>query len=149
MSQEDLANAAKLDRTYISQLERVQKSATLTTLDKLAGCLGVAPHRPLRTPARGSPRVHSHYMVRDQPHVPIVRRTGLIGRSTGTIPTHLLMDAVDATHELLDDVYSADLDISAILGLRNLSAFVGELFAAAVARASGKRLELNPATAVR
>ena len=144
MSQEDLANAARLDRTYISQLERARKSPTLTTLEKLAGCLGVAPQRLLRRPVRESPRIRSHYTVRDQPHVAIVRRTGPVGRSTGTVATHLLMDAVDATHELLDDMYSADLDISETLGLRNLSAFVGELFAAALAKASGKRLLLNP-----
>lgn len=41
-------------------------------------------------------------------------------------------------------MHSADLDISETLGLRSLSAFVGELFAAALAKASGKRLLLNP-----
>ena len=56
MSQEDLANAARLDRTYISQLERARKSPTLTTLEKLAGCLGVALNgccagRSVRVPA--------------------------------------------------------------------------------------------------
>ena len=39
MSQESLASAASLDRTYISQLERGQKSPTLNTLAKLAECL--------------------------------------------------------------------------------------------------------------
>ncbi len=54
------------------------------------------------------------------------------------------MDAVDATHELVDDMHGAELDISTVLGLRNLSAFVGELFAAALARVCSDQLLPNP-----
>ena len=144
MSQEELASAAGLDRTYVSLLERARKSVTLTTLDKLAGCLGITPHVLLREPALDSPRVPADYTVRRQSHVHVARPSTLAGPSSVAIETRLLMNAVNDAHALIDDMYGAELDIATILGLRNLSAFVGELFAAALAKASGGKLVLNP-----
>ncbi len=43
MSQEAMAEKADVDRTFISQIERGIRRATLTTLCKLAGALDVAP----------------------------------------------------------------------------------------------------------
>ncbi len=40
MSQEDLADKADLDRTYISSLERRRYAATIDVVDKLARALG-------------------------------------------------------------------------------------------------------------
>ena len=60
------------------------------------------------------------------------------------IPTRPLLAAVNTAHRLIDDLYSAELDVAAILGLRNLSAFVGELYAAALAKESGGLLAANP-----
>lgn len=40
-SQEALADAADLDRTYISSLERERYAATVDTLDSIANALGV------------------------------------------------------------------------------------------------------------
>lgn len=44
LSQEALADAAGIDRTYVSALERKVYSASIDRLDKLAAELGVAPH---------------------------------------------------------------------------------------------------------
>lgn len=44
MSQEALADAAGIDRTYVSSLERELYSASLDTLEKLASALDVQPH---------------------------------------------------------------------------------------------------------
>ena len=44
LSQEALAAAAGLDRTYISLLERERYSVSIDTLESLAGVLGVEPH---------------------------------------------------------------------------------------------------------
>lgn len=41
MSQEDLADRAGLDRTYVSGCERGVRNPTLKSLDKLANALGV------------------------------------------------------------------------------------------------------------
>lgn len=45
LSQEQLAAESDLHRTYISQLERGQKSPSLSTICRLAQTLAVAPHR--------------------------------------------------------------------------------------------------------
>jgi transcriptional regulator with XRE-family HTH domain len=43
LSQEALADAAGIDRTYVSALERRKYSASIDTLARLAAALGVAP----------------------------------------------------------------------------------------------------------
>jgi transcriptional regulator with XRE-family HTH domain len=48
LSQEQLAGDAGLDRTYISLIERGQKSPTLRTLLRLADVLDVAPSKIVR-----------------------------------------------------------------------------------------------------
>ena len=43
LSQEQLALAANVDRTFVSQMERGIRQPTITTLMKLAGALGIQP----------------------------------------------------------------------------------------------------------
>jgi transcriptional regulator with XRE-family HTH domain len=43
LSQEELALAADVDRTFVSQMERGIRQPTITTLMKLAGALGLQP----------------------------------------------------------------------------------------------------------
>lgn len=144
MSQESLASAASLDRTYISQLERGRKSPTLNTLAKLADCLDTTVQRLLREPVADSPTVPADYIVRNLEQVAIARHRPAGEVETVTMPTRSLLVAVNATHMLIDDLYSAELDIAAILGMRNLSGFVGELFATALSKASDGLLAANP-----
>lgn len=47
-SQEQLAEAADLHRTYVGAIERGEKNMTLTTLQRVAKALGVAPAELLR-----------------------------------------------------------------------------------------------------
>lgn len=42
LSQEELAEAAQLHRTYIGMIERGEKNATLTTIQRLASALDVS-----------------------------------------------------------------------------------------------------------
>ena len=144
MSQETLASAASLDRTYISQLERGNKSPTLKTLTKLADCLDTTVQHLLREPVLDSPTVPSDYFVRDIRKIAVARRPRTDKNETVTVPQRFLLAAVNTAHALIDNLYNADLDIAAILGLRNLSAFVGELFAAALNKTSDGLLALNP-----
>lgn len=50
LSQEDLATAAQIDRTYVSGCERGLRNPTLATLEKLADALSVPPHDLIRLP---------------------------------------------------------------------------------------------------
>ena len=44
LSQEDLAAAADIDRTYVSALERERYSASLDSIERIAVALSVEPH---------------------------------------------------------------------------------------------------------
>jgi len=44
LSQEALADAAGIDRTYVSALERQKYSLSIDRLDQIASSLGVEPH---------------------------------------------------------------------------------------------------------
>lgn len=44
ISQEDLAYACGLNRNFIGQLERFEKSASVNTIDKIAKALGISLH---------------------------------------------------------------------------------------------------------
>lgn len=45
ISQEALADLAKLHRTYVSSVERGERNVTLETIDKLAKALGISMSR--------------------------------------------------------------------------------------------------------
>lgn len=140
MSQEELAADAGLDRTYISQLERGQKSPTLTTLEKLATCLNVSPQHLLRSPHGAvGPRFPADYYACEYDQIPVSR-----GGDQIQLPVRIVTRAINIAHGLIDDLYAADLDIAAILGLRNLSAFIGELFAAAMVKTADSQFISNP-----
>jgi transcriptional regulator with XRE-family HTH domain len=49
LSQEELAHASGLDRTYISSCERGKRNASLLTLYRIAAALRVEPAELLRT----------------------------------------------------------------------------------------------------
>ena len=111
---------------------------------KLAECLDTTVQHLLREPAVSSPIVSTDYVVRNLRQVVVARRGRTDSEETVALPTRSLLTAVNATHGLIDDLYSAELDVAAILGLRNLSAFVGELFATALGKASDGMLKANP-----
>jgi transcriptional regulator with XRE-family HTH domain len=54
LSQEELAHRAKLDRTYISSLERSLYAATIDVVDRLARVFGVEAADLLRRPSTDS-----------------------------------------------------------------------------------------------
>ena len=52
MSQEEVAERAGVDRTYISILERGLKSPTLDTMEKICAALGTLPERVIEVARR-------------------------------------------------------------------------------------------------
>jgi len=50
MSQEELADAAQIDRTYMSSLERCRYSASVDVIERLAVALQVAPSLLFQAP---------------------------------------------------------------------------------------------------
>lgn len=54
LSQEELADAASINRTYLSKLETAQTYAGLEIIGKLAKVLQVEPHELLLRPSRKS-----------------------------------------------------------------------------------------------
>ena len=140
MSQENLAAAAGLDRTYISQLERGVKSPTLNTLKKLATCLELEVVNLLREPSG----VHAPRFPRDYTSCEKVEITILRGQNRISIPVYLVTSAINIAHGLIDDLYAVDIDIASILGLRNLSAFFGELFAVSLVKSGDGLFRSNP-----
>lgn len=140
LSQEGLAAQSGLDRTYVSQLERGLKSPTLTSLEKLASCLGIEAQMLLRERrASSAPRMPEEYTVRHEEFVAVVR-----GKDRVEVPSLTLTSAVNTAHEMIDDMYDVELDIAKTLGMRNLSAFIGELVAAAVNKAANGLFQPNP-----
>lgn len=140
MSQEELAAKAGLDRTYVSQLERNLKSPTLTSLEKLAECLGIEPEMLVRAPrVQSGPRMPEDYAVRHVDHVTVAR-----GKDRIEVASLSLTSAINAAHEMIDDMYSVELDIAQTLGMRNLSAFIGELVAAAILKTADGSFQRNP-----
>ncbi|WP_271085092.1 hypothetical protein [Brevundimonas sp. NIBR11] len=53
-------------------------------------------------------------------------------------------DAVQMSHRLIDQIVAFDIDLFPLLGMRNLSAFIGELFAASVIKVTGDTFLKNP-----
>ena len=61
-----------------------------------------------------------------------------------TFSADLVLDGIDGAHALLDQFKRFDVDVFGILGMRNLSAFVGELVAASIVKAANGRFAKNP-----
>lgn len=140
LSQDELGQRASLDRTYVSQLERAEKSPTLTTIEKLSAALQTDPTVFLRD--RGpqtATRMPADYLRSSCRKIRVRRAGGEV-----EISTELVFGAVNIAHDLADVMYSTDLDIARVLGMRNLSAFVGELLAAAIIRSTNGALRANP-----
>jgi hypothetical protein len=55
-----------------------------------------------------------------------------------------VLNAIGQTHEVLGKFADFEVDVFSILGMRNLSAFIGELFAASLAKTSEGFLLKNP-----
>ena len=55
-----------------------------------------------------------------------------------------ILEAINLTHDVIDKFGDFDVDVFEILGMRNLSSFIGELFAASCVKISNGLLIKNP-----
>jgi hypothetical protein len=79
------------------------------------------------------------YQISDRPVV--IKRHGLPDFDLGQLP---VSDIVSTFDELMVRISEFEVDIFEILGLRNLSSFVGEIFAASCRRVTGSTFRKNP-----
>ena len=61
-----------------------------------------------------------------------------------TVEKKLIQTALNYTHSIIDKFAQFDVDVFGILGMRNLSAFIGEIFAAAIIKHSDGLFLKNP-----
>jgi len=61
-----------------------------------------------------------------------------------TIETSMIVEAIERTHQTMDRFDDFDVNVFELLGMRNLSAFVGEVFAASLRHSAGGMFEKNP-----
>lgn len=66
------------------------------------------------------------------------------GGITTCIAAEKLCEAIAKTHDTIDEISKFDIDIFAILGLRNLSAFMGEVYAASLISITDNKYRKNP-----
>jgi len=60
------------------------------------------------------------------------------------ISAGILRRAIEGTHDVIDKFRDFDVDVFSILGMRNLSAFIGELYGAAVIKCADGLFAKNP-----
>ena len=74
-------------------------------------------------------------------------RSLAIKRHDGTsvsVPAVVFRNAIDVAHKVIDQFKDFGVDVFAVLGMRNLSAFIGELYAAAAIKCSDDLFVKNP-----
>jgi hypothetical protein len=65
-------------------------------------------------------------------------------KNTVTIDKEMILEAINYSHSVLDKFTQFEVDVFDILGMRNLSSFIGEVFAASLIRFSNKLFIKNP-----
>ncbi len=61
-----------------------------------------------------------------------------------SVDKEIILNAIHYSHSVLDKFVQFEVDVFGILGMRNLSAFIGEVFAAAVIKNSNGHFKKNP-----
>ncbi len=82
---------------------------------------------------------HTLY-ARQLEHIAVRRN----GDSLSLVPTDILRRAIERAHRNIDRFAEFDVDVFLLLGMRNLSSFIGELFAAAIVIESNGLFRKNP-----
>jgi transcriptional regulator with XRE-family HTH domain len=138
LSQEALALAAELDRTYIGGVERGERNISLLNITKIAQALNVSPADLFEL--EKEPEIMREPASNGFLSPSIIESIGL---------THeMLRQAIRDTYHLLDqiDVTLETADVSPLsqtVELANLSSMIGNIFASAIAKHSNGLLRRN------
>jgi len=129
---EKLAEISGLDRTAIGLIERGERDPLLTTALAISAALGVGLQDLLT--GSSAPRIPTGRLVQE-PEIP-------------KISARAILDALSTTYSVLDTIddaleQSGSPKLARLVETANLSAFVGNLFAGALARSSGGVWERN------
>lgn len=60
------------------------------------------------------------------------------------VEKEIILQAINYTHTIIDKFTQFDVDVFGILGMRNLSSFIGEIFAASIIKHSDGMFKKNP-----
>ena len=74
----------------------------------------------------------------------INKRVDLIISRGKKLDVSMILDAMNRTHKIIDDLRRMEFDLFSILGMRNLSAFVGEVFASQMVILGNGLFHKNP-----
>jgi len=146
LSQESLAEKANLDRTYISGVERGIRNITLKSMDKIISALDMSQEdffKEIIDEINIQKRTFSRKLTYKKN-----RNTNLSFKSTRgkthTLDFSLFEKAIVGMNKIIDQIHDFDVDISAILGMRNLSAFIGELYVSCFEKEANGLFKKNP-----
>ncbi|MDM8549618.1 helix-turn-helix transcriptional regulator [Desulfobacterales bacterium HSG2] len=143
ISQEELAYRANLDRTYVSGVERGVRNITLDSLERIIKGLNLDISSFLKEVLHGlttQNNVSLQYKVRCYSSFSILDAFG----KKIKVHASLFEKSLKRAHEIIDKIDGFEVNISEILGMRNLSALIGELFVISFAKESGGLFLKNP-----
>jgi hypothetical protein len=80
------------------------------------------------------------YLKRDEPKFQVRREDG----TTSKVDVKPFGEAISIFNERIAKLAEFEIDIARLLGMRNLSSFVGELYGASVIKAGGELFRKNP-----
>ncbi len=136
MSQEKLAAKAGVHRTYIGMIERAEKNITLLNIAKIAHALEVSI----------SILTREHITTNKVDY--IFNKTKALkvqGKSESLeIDMKIFENALNLTNNRMNALEEIAPDLFEILGMRNLSAFVGEMFVRTLEQSANGLLIKNP-----
>lgn len=153
LSQDQLADLAELDRTYISGIERGTRNITIKTLSTLLSALDLELINfvnRLQQEISKQNQQNEKNNINSQINYKIRNDLTNISIKSGfneicLIDQQFFIEALEETHYLIDlMIKEVPVDIFSILGMRNLSSFIGELFVKSFQKVANDLFINNP-----